>query len=412
MKSVTPKVSAFVLFASALFISACGGGGGDGSGDGINNGGEALDISIGGFPASINAVEGDVVTVSLNVTGPDAEFLTYDWELDFGDAEIAFTGDDTDTISFVAPEVEPFSIVQVSVEVSLDGFNIIGLDDFNTVVSVFDLDIAPSIPAHEVGMRTGLPEVDAIDFSSVVSSSTWLLRRYEQQTLDIEGIETVRSTVSREIINIENIVSANVIDLAFCGVSGPVSTDLAALGEGFDCDEASQELNFYQDDEAFRAELSCAGQVVNAFDFIFVSDTSQADFGQLEITFDTFADLEPTSACGETVLSNLDQGNTASDESSVRLVSEYQNQPIELVVGLEDSTFIGSFSLDSSPLNFVTLTSDALPTISGITNNDSGLLVIVKGSPIEVDGSLDIQTTDVNLAEENIEIEFSLDFSL
>ena len=263
-------------------------------------------------------------------------------------------------------------------------------------------------------MTTDLPEVDAIDFSNVTSSSTWLVRGFSQETFDLEGIETIGSTVTREIFHVENVLFGNVLEASFCGSEERFTLDASLVGQNSDCDSDDQDLRFYQNDEDFRAEFSCNGAVVNAVDFIFISDSPRTDFGQLEMTFDTYADLEPTSVCGATILNNLAQENIELNVSSIRLVSEYQNQELELFIILDDADFSGIYNFDeffNTPArNFVTVTSDALPTISGITNSTAGRLFLTGRSPTDITGDLDIQTTDVNLAEENIEAEFTLDF--
>ena len=56
------------------------------------------------------------------------------------------------------------------------------------------------------------------------------------------------------------------------------------------------------------------------------------------------------------------------------------------------------------------LTSDEWPSLNGVINSTAGRLFLTGRSPTDITGDLDIQTTDVNLAEENIEAEFTLDF--
>ena len=408
MNSIVIKLYFCTLFFSLSLISACGGGGGSDD-EGVPS--RSGSISIVEPPSSLRVNEGDVVTISLGATGDGAELLMYSWEVSQGNDDLMFTGGDTDTIRFVAPQVDRDTPVSVDVLISSEDVRLFGQSSFSSNVIVTDLDV---VPEHEVGMTTDLPEVDAIDFSNVTSSSTWLVRGFSQETFDLEGIETIGSTVTREIFHVENVLFGNVLEASFCGSEERFTLDASLVGQNSDCDSDDQDLRFYQNDEDFRAEFSCNGAVVNAVDFIFISDSPRTDFGQLEMTFDTYADLEPTSVCGATILNNLAQENIELNVSSIRLVSEYQNQELELFIILDDADFSGIYNFDeffNTPArNFVTVTSDALPTISGITNSTAGRLFLTGRSPTDITGDLDIQTTDVNLAEENIEAEFTLDF--
>lgn len=412
--------STLLLIITSSILVACGGGSG-GSSPSVSGGVDLITFTD--FPLFVSAEEGATVELSLNTSGEGAEDLSYDWEITANDdADIAISGQGTDSISFIAPEVDVTSTIRVEVQVSSSNIQLIGQDNFSTNVTILNLNPSPTVNEYEVGMTTTLPEVDAIDFSNIMPSSTWLVRQYTKQNTTLEEVDTVISTVSRELFHVTNTSVENTLNLSFCGTPNSFEFDISDTSNFiFECESGNIDTKFYQENNDFRNELSCDGEVLSATDFIFISDEPRTDFGELEITFDTYASLELTNnVCGSTVVANISQEATASqaaielNTSSVTLVSEYQNQDIEIVLALDDSNFFGIYFLDDSFNSFglvsTTIFSDALPTISGILNDTAGSITLRSSSPLGVEGNLTIETTDTNLAEENIEAEFSLSF--
>lgn len=398
-------------------LAACGGGSG-GSSPPVSGGVDRITFTD--FPLSVSAEEGATVSFDLNASGDGTENLFYDWEIiSNSDTDILISGQGTDSISFIAPEVDRTSTVRVEVQVSSPNVQLIGQDSFNTNVTVINVSTAS---AYEAGMTTMLPEVDAIDLSHIMPASTWLVRQYTKQNTVIEGVDTVVSIVSRELFHITNTAIENTLDLSFCGKQDTLGFDISdASNFIFACESGNIDTKFYQENSDFRTELRCDDEVLSGTDFTFISDEPRTNFGELEITFDTYAPLETTNnVCGSTVIANISQEATESqaavqlNTSSVTLLSEYQNQDIELVLAFDDSEFLGIYFLDDffNPFGLVSaaIFSDALPTINGVLNTTSGRITQSSNSPLSAEGSLTIETTDTNLAEENIEAEFSLSF--
>ena len=417
MNPLKNMYSILLLITTSTLLTACGGGSGDSS---TSTSGGIDRITFTDFPLSVSAEEGATVSFDLNTSGDGAEDLSYDWEIITNDdADITISGQGTDSISFIAPEVDITSTIRVEVHVSSSNIELIGQDSFSTSVIIVNLN---PVNEYEVGMTTTLPDVDTIDFSHIMPSSTWLVRQYTKQNTTIEGIDTAISTVSRELFHITNTSVENTLHLSFCGKQDTLGFDISNTSNFiFECESGHIDTKFYQEGSDFRNELSCDGEVLSATDFIFMSDEPRTDFGELEITFDTYAPLETTTnVCGSIVVANISQEATESqaaielNTSSITLMSEYQNQDIEIILALDDSAFFGIYFLDesfnSSGLVSTTIVSDALPTISGVLNNTAGRIMLSSSSPSGAQGSFDIDTTDTNLAGENIEANFSLFF--
>ena len=413
MKRPKNFYSTLLLIITSSILVACGGGSGGSSGP--VSGGVDL-ITFTSLPFFVSVGEGETVSFDLNASGDGAEDLSYDWEVTSDDANIIISGQGTDSISFIAPEVDANGVIRVQVQVSSSNTQIIGQDNFSTNVTVINLNPLPTTREHEVGMTTTLPEVDAIDFSSIMPSSTSLVRQYTKQKLTLEDIDTVISTVSREVFHVTNTSVENTLNLSFCGSQDTFDFDISDTSNfTIECESGNIDRKLYQENNDFRNELSCDGEILSATDFIFISEEPRTDFGDLEIMFDTYAALEITgNVCGSTVVANVSQEATELNTSSVTLVSEYQNQNIEIFLALDDSEFFGIYLLNeifnSSGLVSATISSDALPTINNVLNNSSGSITLSSSSPSEIEGSFRIKTTDTNLAEENIEAEFSLSF--
>lgn len=403
-----------------VFLLAACGGGSSGESSSQGSGGIQL-ISFTDLPLSVSAEEGATVDLSLDASGDGSESLSYDWDVTLNNENLSFTGQGSDTISFVAPEVDQLSVVSVRVQVSSSSIDLVGQDSFRTSVNVSNLDLSPSVNEYEVGMTTTLPEVDAVDLLGINPSSTWLVRQYIKQNISVDDIDTTISTVSREIFHVTNSSVENTLNVSFCGIQDSFAIDVTDYDSRIVCESGNTDTKFYQEDKHFRNEFICDGEVLSATDFIFISDESRTDFGELEITFDTYASLETTNnVCGSTVVANVSQEATASqpaielNSSSITLLSEYQNQSIELVLSLDDSNFSSFYLLDeifnSLELVSVAITSDGLPTISGITNNYSGRISFFSSSATNLEGSFRIDTIDTNLSDEEIEADFSLSF--
>ena len=426
MKLSKNMYSILLLTITSTILVACGGGSG-GSSAPVSGGVDLITFTD--FPLFVTAEEGTTVSFDLNASGDGAEELSYEWEIiSNNDADITISGQGTDSISFIAPEVDNTSTIRVEVQISSSNIQLIGQDSFSTSVTVINLDPDNE---YEVGMTTTLPEVDAIDLSSIMPSSTWLVRGYTKQHTIQEGVNTVISRVTRELFHVTNTFEENTLHLSFCGTQDSFDFNLSDTFDTFNtydildpssvCESGNIDTKFYQENSNFRNELSCDGEVLSATDFIFISDEPRTDFGELEMTFDTYAPLETTSnVCGSIIVANVLQEATElqpateSSASSITLVSEYQNQDIQVLLVLDDSNFFGVYFLDDFFNEFglvsTTIFSDELPTINGVLNNTSGRFTLSSSSPLGVQGSLTIETTDTNLDEENIEAEFSLSF--
>ena len=108
------------LLVSLICISACSSGGSGEDSKPRDSSNRLKEITINGLDYGLSKefYEGETVTVSLNAQGDGASSLSYDWTVEDG---IDFRGQNTDTITFIAPQVTGYDSISVSVELSLDG---------------------------------------------------------------------------------------------------------------------------------------------------------------------------------------------------------------------------------------------------------------------------------------------------
>jgi len=418
-------------------LAACGGGGGGGGSsslapDNDDTGGVDVDAGAGGgnSGAGVNTVtieplaatttvdENAEVTLSITARGDGVPDLNYDWTVTYQGEAYAFSGQNTSSITLVAPEVDQPSVISVVVDMSLSGGSLLGDTRQLTVISITDLN-PPQIA--EEGKETELPSTESLQFSDVLVGSTWALTVYEStpstaqnggQTVDVESqFSYHRSAVITG-------VNASTLEFDSCGNSQSSSLDFDNYAEGTTCAIGAPEVKVYQDAQGFRAEMRCGDRISKALTFEKISDTTENVLGDLSLSFGTYAELEnPTKLCGE-VVTNMVKSVEGEDISllrnstTIRLISEYQGSPLEVFMFLGDLQNKSIFSLGSENSNgekdHVSFKSELLPTINGISENEGGSAVISRSSMKNISGTFRVELIDSNLAEEEVQGEFSL----
>ncbi len=413
------KNGIFAVIVSVA-LTACGGSSSGGSGD---SGGGPQNITFTPLSNNIQPVdEGEEVTVSLNVRGDSTNDLTYDWEVTFEGEEVPFTGGDTDTITFFAPETTGnANTIDIRADMDLSDGILIGAQTQYLTIRVLDLD--PIVPSFVI-IDPNLPEVDELNLTQLASFSTWGKRVFTT-TKSLENGVVLNSERSEVGINYIRNIDGDV-DEVYCYQDGwqPIRSLLTNISTSLDtaqtnCSEPNLEVKYYQGDDEFRVVATCENYVAYASGYSKISDEIQSDFGELEIDFDSYSSLEKvTDVCGLTINLKIQEESevqtTAEYFNVVGIKSTYQGEDIRLAFlyagGLNnvfDVEFGGPFG--NPDFDAFTVFSNQLPTINAIEESENGVFDI-DGGLNGVTGEFDIIVTDSNSSLENVVGSFSLSF--
>lgn len=402
--------SALILFS--LLIYACGGGG-----DGGGTTGGTSQVSISSLPSIQTVNENESVTVSLNASGEGSNALSFDWTVRFQNQDISFSGQGNDSITFVAPDVDGTGVVSVNVSIDAGDTPLIGATRHFSSITVLDLDVI-DIPSLT---DTDLPEVTDLDLSDIQSVSTWRVDAFQSGDVVIEGVDTHLEIVTHQISYLDRNINDEVTEQS-C-----LADELLSFDTFLDrtCTEGETSVNFYQQGDAFRQELRCDDVVVLAANYTKLSDGIRTDFGELSLDFATHNDLVLTEeVCGSVTVTNASfelvdelDGTLTSiefDTSLIALRTQYEGENLVVFLTLDETPNFGLFPFDSFfnslDLNSITLFSDALPSLSGVEEGDSGSITIVSDSVTDIRGSLRVSITDISGVEEDLEGDFELRF--
>ncbi len=401
-------------------LSACGGGGNE-SDSPPSGGAQNITVTpLSKLTSKYN--EHQMITLSLNTQGDNAGNVTYNWEVEFSGKQLTFSGQNTHTISFEAPEVDDIELVRVSVTLDLADGTLLGNTDYFTSLIIYDLDPlkASSRAIIEKGLSTSLVKVDSLDLSLISEDTTWRLNTYlNHSTMDTFSFVGERYIATQQITyfnkdNMEN------VGFKRCGSSSiepfiPTATQISCGG--------ILEKNLYQSTNAFRVEEVCDGNVGFANNFTKLRDNQIDSFGQVSLTFTDYNDFETTSnVCGTVteilVIDHTDYNedgnpdNVFSAASYANLHGQYEGSPIEIAVKVDDvksswSYFLSDF-FDQSNRNDIKLYSPALSELNDISAADGDLAVDRSATGIEVEVDAEIEGSNGTTVE--IEGTFSLVF--
>ncbi len=404
-----------LILCTLFTLSACGGGGSGGGGtDGGGSSGGIKNISYQELPFSLNADENSSVQLTLNTSGAGANNLAYDWEVTFNGEALPFQGQNTDTITFTAPEVDGPDSVSVSYELDLKDGTLLGPTSGSTRVYIVDLNAPEPEKAHQLGKTTDLPVVDALDLATELTGGTWVLTAYSSMETLIEEQAVMYELSSQTIAYLDSKTS-----YAQCGLE--YSEAFEDFDLSADC-ATDLSIKYYQAEDEFRQEASCGPDVVLAQNFKKLNDARVESFGQLSLSFDSYSaqDNAPIS-CGEVI--NVGASGTLIEPTSntptdylyefgmLYLYSEYQSLPTILHFSLDDFPQRSFYSFSSViAANEVTLYSSQLPALSGIEEGESGTLIFSELEQNSLEAEFRVDKTDSNGAEEEITGTFSLSF--
>jgi len=376
------------LIALFLFLVACGGSSSD---DSVK---EDTPITYTALPTTLNVDEGEQVSLSLSTSGNGANQLTFDWIV--GDGSISFTGQGTDSISFTAPEVDVLESIRVSVDLR---------DTTRTVIGFVEQDISINVANVETlqdninrGSDANLPLVNALDFSEILDGSTWIQERVEfSDSLDNENNTITIAVNLHNILYMESVdISREEITLSACGLTNSEVLNINEFVSDVDCGTEESVLNIYQSDNVFKLERMCGNTVAVASTFTKKSDERVTSFGELNVKFETTAELASTSnVCGIVATSEVKLFDSNDILVETRVFSQYEGNPFELNFQVDELPRFSSATFTSFDDNTAIISSESLPDINNISNVRFGSI------------SFDFDNTQTN-----IEAEFDLDIVL
>lgn len=153
----------YIIITTALtLLSACGGGSSNNASKDNEN------FTYQPLPTRMSVNEGDPVSLTLNIAGEGANQVVFNWQIE---DDIVFSGQGTDSISFIAPDVERLKDIRVQVKLDDSNSRIIGFSDQDTFISIrnTDLVIGPNINEQ----RLDLPKVTTLNYNGLTDQSTW-----------------------------------------------------------------------------------------------------------------------------------------------------------------------------------------------------------------------------------------------
>lgn len=239
--------------------------------------------------------EYEPVTLTLNAQGDNLSNVTYNWTLG---QDIAFTGQGTDTIKFMAPAVDAATRVSVQVDIDVKEGTLAGSGTRQTSsFRVLDRD-SPTIDIVSEGLSTELPSVPALDYFSVTGKGLWLLKTYEPNVASEADEET--EAEPGEAVALQRVTQRSAVlqgdgsgglSESVCHTDEVQEFDLAAQMDVLGLPECASPISyrFYQSDLAFRREAWCEDEVLASANLIKVGD-EQASMGSVALEFDNYPD--------------------------------------------------------------------------------------------------------------------------
>lgn len=410
-----------VLMGGVLLTGLSGCGGGGSSDSEPTNGIQNITVT----PLSSQNTQYDeheIVVLSLDTQGDNVGSVTYDWVVEYSGSSLAFSGQNTQEISFEAPEVDGLESVSVSVTLGMANGNLLGNNRYLSTVFIYDLDpIQASSQGIIVGgLSTILSQVNSLNPDLTSEDTTWRLNTYLSfSTLPDYGFDG-EFYIATQQISYFDLDNSGDVGFRRCG-SNLVEPFIPSVAQS-SC-SGIFERKLYQSTTSFRVEEVCDGDVRFVTNFTKLRNDQAGTFGEVSLTFSTYDDFSTTSnVCGavsETVVvvheDDDNDGypdNTVSTASYAELHAQYEGSPIKVVVDIDDIKSYWSYQLndffDPNELNDIQFDSPALSKLDGFSANDGSLSVDRSSSGIEVD--VDAEIIDVDSATQVIEGSFSLIF--
>ncbi|MDZ7924933.1 MAG: hypothetical protein U5M23_12975 [Marinagarivorans sp.] len=388
-----------ILFGSYLLASlaGCGSGGGGDDQQKTQNTNEGFkQISITSLRnQKTNYNEGEQVVISLDTQNPSSATVTYDWTVSaVSGGAINFTGQNSDTIRFIAPQVEGDLAISITVKLGLNGGQLLGGNSEFTTLFIKD-----NNPMYLVGgnaFRKPLPSVNAIDLTGLEPKGTWLMTEYNRDNINLEGVNTpiTRHAADRFLMFSDQDASGN-YTISQCGSAlalpfTQLVNSTAHLLFRDECVDATITQKYYRDNNDFMVEQYCDDQLVGATHYQYLTAGHRNNLARLSINFDSHDTLEQLSnVCIEArrILGRA-QGYQDIKLSSLSIAANYQEKPIELAFDLNGALGFGTYHVgffDSTKENSMMLSSSQLAFLNPESIEDGRIQV----SKANADGSLE-----------------------
>ena len=400
-----------ILTTLLTLLSACGGG----SSDEVVQ--EVAKLTYQPLASTMTVNEGETVNLTLNLTGEGAKEVKFDWQVE---GDITFSGQGSDSISFVAPEVDTIRSIRVQVKLADSNSRTIGFSSQNIFISVQNIEKITD-PVNN-GEESDIPVVTALNFNELNDTSTWFHETTQfTNELNEDGTTTTIETQQLSLVHIETVnVATETVTLSECGFSGTVDLVVPSYRETNDCGDLQSSLTIRQSDGKFRLERMCGENLVAASTYTKKSDNRSNSNGELNIDFSSYDDLEKTSdVCGIVATAEVKSYDTDSTLSGtakasvLRLFTEYQGNPLELQFQIDKfpTASFASLSTGFSGDNFAKIFSNVLPDISNLSKSDTGrILFDFDNDKTNIKADFNFSLTSRAGPGESIEGEFTLVF--
>lgn len=400
-----------ILTTLLTLLSACGGG----SSDEVVQ--EVAKLTYQPLASTMTVNEGETVNLTLNLTGEGAKEVKFDWQVE---GDITFSGQGSDSISFVAPEVDTIRSIRVQVKLADSNSRTIGFSSQSIFISVQNIEKITD-PVNN-GEESYIPVVTALNFNELTDGSTWFHETTQfSNELNEDGTTTTVETQQLSLVHIETVnVSTETITLSECGLTGIVDLVVPSYQEGNECGDLQSSLIIRQTDSEFRLERLCGNNLISASTYTKKSDDRSNSNGELTIDFSSYDDLDKTSEVCAIVataeVKSYDTNSTLSGTakaSVLRLFTEYQGNPFELQFQIDRLPTAGFASLSTgfSSDNFAKIFTDVLPDITNLSESKFGSIIFdFDNDKTNIKADFDFSLTSRAGPLESIEGEFTLVF--
>lgn len=417
-----PNYSVFALFCAVL-LSACGGDAGV-----IREPGDYSYIEL--QPRQVE--ERQSVSVSLNVAGLNKiYFLDYHWLVTFQGNEIEFHGQGTETITFLAPEVDAPENIEISATISGLSRKLNGDTETSTSITV-----VPSIegrtPLQEanIGKTTRLPRVSSLDLDAYPTGSTWQRTVFENNPENSPVLSNPLSHSAQSIVYLHRTdmasptpsatpsPSANPVEntyytLQACGESIEEPLILRYTASHVDCPEATSttETYYYQYQDSFRVEARCGTILKYAESYTKLSDSIEPSFGDISMNISNRNNLADSSnVCGSVHVYKAtdDATQLAIYASQIKTSNMYENERFYTTLSFwgapsSAGTVLFQEGSNISGVNSIEFNTLALPEISDIQESNLGSITFTPSSASDI--HLDFETSITTSDNEDVTID-------
>jgi hypothetical protein len=407
----TNVLSYTILTAFLLLLTACGR-------QSDKNVLETPIVTYQPLQTTMTVNEGGAVILTLNVAGEGAEQLKFDWQVD---GEIYFSGQGTDSISFIAPSVDSFTTINVQVKLdSAHNSSLINFSDQYTLVSVANIETIAE--ANGILQDVDLPKVTSLNFEELIEGSSWFHEKIAfNKKINITGDKVTVKTKKQSLIHIEATnVSTAELTLSQCGLTGTYDIDLANYEANIACSSANSTLHIQQAGKKFRVERRCDDKIIMASIYTKQSNDRLISNSKFSTALESYDDINiTTQVCGMLVTDEVktydsnDNLSITETASVIRLFTNYQGNPFELKFQIDEFPTKGFATLNTGFLNdnVAKIYTNVLPEISDLPKSQFGSITFdLNNSMKNIKAQFDFSVTSTEGQREAIKGEFKLFF--